>query len=88
MNLPIFLLNSILEFWIATIPLITVFYLKRFCKIGCEKILAVLILQLLLSVYFWIKIGNINIVLYQIFPYLSSFIWVLGDLYIKKKQSK
>lgn len=84
MNFFIYVISGIWEFAIASIPLIIVFLLMKVCKIKEKKIFAILILQLLLSTYFWIKMKDIHIFLYQIFPYVSAFIWLLCNIYILK----
>ena len=88
MDLLICLLDGKWNFVIASIPLITVFFLKKYCKITGVKIFTILILQLMLNTYFWIKLADINIVIYQIFPYLLSFVWVWCDSHIEKKKNK
>ena len=85
MNLLVYFINGIWKFVIASIPLIYVFFLKKVCEVKEKNIIVILILQFLLNIYFWIEMENIHIFLYQIFPYIFAFIWVLCDLYIKKK---
>lgn len=88
MDLLTYLLSGIWNFSIASIPLINVFFLKRVCKTKEKNIVVILILQFLLSIYFWIKMEELHIFLYQIFPYVFAFIWVLCDLYLKRKKTQ
>ena len=85
MDLLVYFVNGIWDFAIASIPLINVFFLKKVCKVKEKNIIVILILQFLLNAYFWIKIEDVHVFLYQVFPYIFAFIWILCDLYMKKK---
>ena len=85
MDLLVYFVNGIWDFYIASILLINVFFLKKVCKVKEKNIIVILILQFLLNAYFWIKIEGVHVFLYQVFPYIFAFIWILCDLYMKKK---
>ena len=85
MDLLVYFVNGIWDFAIASIPLINVFFLKKVCKVKEKNIIVILILQFLLNAYFWIKIEDVHVFLYQAFPYIFAFIWIICDLYMKKK---
>lgn len=85
MDLLVYFVNGIWDFAIASIPLINVFFLKKVCKVKEKNIIVILILQFLLNAYFWIKIEDVHVFLYQVSPYIFAFIWILCDLYMKKK---
>ena len=53
-------------------------------KFPPKKVVVCIILNLIISVYFWIRLGDFNLALYQLIPYVSGFIYLLHKIKFKK----
>lgn len=77
------------NFGIASVPLILVFLLLKIFKLPRKSIASCLLLNLLVSSFFWLKLKDVHIALYQGVPYISSFIWIWADgILAKRKENK
>ena len=88
MDLIIYIFEHIIEFWIASVPLIFVFLFSKFFKLSYKRILVCLLLNMLVSVFFWIKLRDVQIVLYQGIPYVLSFIIVWAESVFEKRNKE
>lgn len=52
-------------------------------KFPPKKVVVCIILNLIISVYFWIRLGDFNLALYQLIPYVSGFIYLLYKIKFK-----
>lgn len=87
MDFIVFILEHIINFGVASIPLIIVYLQLKIFK-GAPKVATYLLtLNLLLSIFFWLKLKDISLVLYQVIPYVSSFIWVWCESLMKKREN-
>ena len=80
MELLIWWFGHCIEFGIASTPLIMYFICKKKFRLSPKSTQLVLVLQLIVSVYFWIKTKDLFLVFYQSVPYVLSFIMVWCDL--------
>lgn len=89
MELALYLLEGSINFIIATVPLIILFLQKKVFKLEIKVIGSCLVLNLLVSIFFWVKLKDINLMLYQSVPYILSFTYILAEyLFQKRKESK
>lgn len=79
MDLFLYLFNNAISFAVASVPLMLVFLLIKVFKLPHKIILSCLLSCLVISVFFWTKLSDIGVALYQGVPYLSSFMWVWAD---------
>lgn len=87
MSFPEYIISGMWDFLVASVPLISVFFLMKICKIEGKKLLAILALQFTVSTYFWIKIKDPTVFWYQICPYIFAFICVICDLCVRKRNT-
>ena len=84
MDLLFFVLNHAISFIISSIPLIIIYIQVYMFKFPPKKFVVCIILNLIISVYFWIRLGDFNLALYQLIPYVSGFIYLLYKIKFKK----
>ena len=65
-----FVLNHAISFIISSIPLIIIYIQVYMFKFPPKKVVVCIILNLIISVYFWIRLGDFNLALYQLIPYV------------------
>ena len=87
MDIIIYWLEDTVEFAVASVPLIIVFLLLKVFKLPSKKILPCIILNLIVSIYFWLKLKDIYLALYQCFPYISAFIWLWAENVLEKRRA-
>ncbi len=73
---------------IASVPLLITFLLLKIFKLPPKPIAICLTLNLFVSIFFWVKLKDVYLALYQSVPYVSSFIWVWGENVLIKRQEK
>lgn len=78
--------EHMIVFAVASVPLILAFFLLKVFNLPHKSITICLLLNLLVSIFFWYKLKDVYIVLYQIIPYISSFVWIWADSVLKKRQ--
>ena len=88
MDFLLYALERAIGFGVASAPLILVFLLLKVFKFSSKSIAICLLLNLFVSVFFWVKLKDIHIALYQSFPYVSSFIWIWADSELKKRREQ
>ena len=75
-------------FGVASVPLILVFLQLKIFKLSPKSIAICLLLNLLVSSFFWLKLKDGYVALYQSVPYISSFIWIWADgVLIKRREN-
>jgi hypothetical protein len=83
MDLVFFIFNHTINFIVATIPLIIIYIQLRVFKLSPKKVTVCLILTLIISVYFWIRLGDFYLALYQLIPYILGFIYLCCKIKLK-----
>ena len=78
--------ENIANFCVASIPLVLVALLLKFSKLSPKLIGICISLNLLVSVFFWLKLRDFYVALYQSVPYVSSFIWVWANGFLRKRR--
>ena len=86
MDFFLYMLEHAIDFVVASVPLILTFLLLKVFNLSPKSIAICLLLNLLVSVFFWLKLKDIYIVLYQSVPYVSSFIWIWANDVLRKRQ--
>lgn len=79
MELIMEIVQHIVLFGIASIPLITVFLHLKIFKLSPKATAVFLILDLLATAFFWYKTKELFLMIYQAVPYASSFIWLWAE---------
>lgn len=77
MDLVLFILNHMFSFVATSVPLIVVYILVKGFKIPPIKVMGVLLLMLLQSIFYWMKLENIWDITYQCIPYFLCFLVLL-----------
>ena len=85
MDLLLFISERSINFFISCIPLIIVFLQLKIFKLTPKITLIFLLLNLLLSIFFWIKLQDGIIAIYQSVSYVFSFICVWAENILRKK---
>lgn len=86
MDFFLYTLEHIVGFGVASVPLILVFLLLKVFKLLPKYTAICLVLNLLVSIFFWLKLKDAYIALYQSIPYVSSFIWIWADDVLRKRR--
>ena len=73
---------------VASVPLILVFLQLKVFKLPVKVIASCLFLNLLTSVFFWLKLKDVYSALYQSVPYISSFIWLWAENVLRKRHER
>lgn len=79
-------LTHAVEFFVAAIPLILTFVLLKVFRQPPKVAACCVALCLPVSVFFWVQLKDLFLVLYQGVPYLSSFIWIWAEHILWKHQ--
>lgn len=87
MDFFLYLLERFFSFFVASVPLILTYLLLRIFKLPPKSITICILLNLLASIFFWIKLRDISVALYQSVPYISSFIWLWAENVLEKGQA-
>ena len=80
-----YVLERAVYFGIASVPLILTFLQLKVFKLSFKSIASCLVLNLLVSGFFWLKLKDIHIVLYQSVPYVVSFLWIWAESVLRKR---
>lgn len=88
MDLVIYLLQGAIVNAVACVPFMLVILLMYIFRVPHKCILGCLALNLLVNIFFWVRCWDIELFLRQLVPYVSSFVWVWGDLYCKTHGKK
>lgn len=73
---------------VASIPLLLTGMQLRIFKIPHRCIVWSLGLTMVINIFFWYKCKDAYIFLYQLVPYISSFVWVWADWKYTKIKAK
>lgn len=87
MELIIYILNHVIETLVAAAPLILIYLEYRLLKLNSNDIGGLLLLNLIVSVFFWIKLRDWRIAIYQGVPYVIGYL-CLFVLSLNKKNTK
>ena len=86
MDFFLYALERVGGFGVASVPLILVFLLLKVFNLSPKSIAICLLLNMLVSVFFWLKLKDVHIALYQSAPYVSGFIWIWADGVLRKRR--
>lgn len=86
MDFFLYILEHVIGFGVASVPLILTFLLLKVFKLSPKSITICLLLNLSVSVFFWLKLKDVHIALYQSVPYVSSFIWIWAEGVLRKRR--
>ena len=87
MDFIVYYFENSINFFVAIIPLASV-YIQRHYKVDKKVILSCLSLNFILSLYFWIQLGDIIIVIPQIIPYVVGYVLVLSEYLVNRIKNK
>ena len=79
-------LTHAVEFLIAAVPLILTFVLLKIFRQPPKVAACCVVLYLPVSVFFWVQLKDLFLVLYQGVPYLSSFVWIWAEHILWKQK--
>lgn len=79
-------LTHAVEFLIAAVPLILTFVLLKLFRQPPKVAACCVVLYLPVSVFFWVQLKDLFLVLYQGVPYLSSFVWIWAEHILWKQK--
>ncbi len=88
MDLLLWMFERVIGFGVASVPLILVFLMLKVFNLSPKSITICLLLNLLVSGFFWLKLKDVHIALYQGIPYVLSFIWIWVENVIIKMREK
>ena len=80
------MIQHIVYFGISSIPLITTFFHLKVLKMPAKETTFVVVLNLFVSVFFWFKLKDVFLIIYQCIPYISSFAWLWTEHILLKRQ--
>ena len=86
MDLLRYLIEGKIDFIIASTPLVIVFLQLKVFKHSIKGTVICLSLNLLVSIYFWVNLRNLNLALYQVVPYVLSYILLVCESILKNKK--
>lgn len=86
MDLFLYMFERIVYFGVASVPLVLVFLQLKIFKLPLKSIASCLLINLLVSLFFWLKLKDVQIALYQSIPYISSFIWIWTESVLRKRR--
>ena len=87
MDLLFYLFENAINFFVASIPLIIYFLGSKLFKLTPKVIMIFLIINLIMSIYFWIKLKDIYLAIYQCIPYLLSYICLFAVYILVKRKN-
>lgn len=82
------LLENSINFWVASVPQVIAILQIKIFKASIKAVLSCLLLNLMVSIFFWVKLNDINLVIYQSIPYALSFIWLWLESVLRKLERK
>lgn len=86
MELILVMIQHIVYFGISSIPLITTFFHLKVFKMPPKETSFIVVLNLFVSVFFWFKVKDVFLIIYQCVPYISSFIWLWAEHIVLKRR--
>ena len=86
MDFFLYIFEDTVEFMIASVPLFLVFLMLKAFKMPAEYVAVCLMLNLLVSIFFWVKLKDVYIALYQSVPYISGSICIWAENVLRKKR--
>lgn len=86
MDLLRYLIEGSVDFIIASTPLVIVLLQLKVFKHSIKGTVICLSLNLLVSIYFWVNLRNLNLALYQVVPYVLSYILLVCESILKNKK--
>lgn len=87
MEFIIYMIKGSFYFLIASMPLILVFIQLKCFKIQLKATTYCLLLNVIISIFFWTKLKDINLAIYQSIPYVCSFLWLWAESVLQKKEN-
>lgn len=75
-----------MEFLIAAVPLFLTFVLLKLFRQPPKVAAFCVALYLPVSIFFWVQLKDLFLVLYQGVPYLSSFVWIWAEHILRKQR--
>lgn len=69
----------IVNFWVASVPLLLTFFQLKVFKLPVKPTFTCVALCLIVSCFFWIKLNDFHLFMYQAFPYVASFLWIWAE---------
>ena len=88
MDILIFYFEHAINFTIASIPIILVYLHIKVFKLESKVTVVSLLLSLILSIFFWIKLQDCFLVMYQGIAYACAFIWVWAEGKLQQQKKK
>ena len=85
MDFFLYIIEHAVDWSVASVPLILVFLQLKIFRLPLKSIASCLSLNLLVSVFFWLKLKDVHVALYQSIPYISSFIWIWAENVLRKR---
>ena len=80
------MIQHIVYFGISSIPLIITFFHLKVFKMPPKETSFIVVLILFMSVFFWFKVKDAFLIIYQCVPYISSFIWLWAEHIMLKRR--
>ena len=71
-------------FAVSSIPILTVYFLIKVFKLTSKTSVFVLCMMLIQSIFFWLKLKETWLIIYQCCAYISAFIILVCELISKK----
>ena len=75
-----------INFGVASVPLILAFLLLKVFNLSPKSIIICILLNLMISVFFWLKLKDVHVALYQSIPYVLSLIWMWAESVLRKRE--
>ena len=86
MDFFLYIFERAVYFGVASVPLILVFLQLKIFKLPLKFTASYLLLNLLVSIFFWLKLKDIHVSLYQSIPYIFSFVWIWVENVLRKRR--
>lgn len=83
-----FYFEHAINFSIASIPMILVYFQIKFFKLESKVTIVSLLLTLLLSIFFWVQLKDWMMVIYQGIAYACAFIWAWAEGKLQQQKKK
>lgn len=81
-----FYFEHVINFSIASIPMVLVYLQTKVFKLKSKVTIVTLLLTLLLSIFFWIQLKDWTLVIYQGIAYVCAFIWTWAEGKLQKQK--
>ena len=88
MDLLFYLFENAINFFVASIPLIIYFLGSKVFKLTPKVIMIFLFINLIMSIFFWVKLKDIYLAIYQGIPYIVGYICLWSEhILIKRRKN-